>query len=145
LDILWDTGERLVREVARSDDKLTPIKQIAAAGDELAVLMSMARKAEGLELLVEKGEAIRIEIAHLQIRLERVKDSADSEAMLDGLLDMVGQLKGAEGDVDKMGNQLADLVDTKMALQTVTGDLKRLEIKWYEQFPDVCPLCGRSG
>ncbi len=105
--------------------------------------MSMERKAEGLESLVEKGESIRTEIAHLRVRLERVKDTADSEAMLDGLLDMVGQLKGAEGDIDKMGNRLADLEDTKMALQTMTGNLKRLEIKWHEQFPDRCPLCGK--
>lgn len=143
LDALWDTGERLVREVKRSNDKLAPIKQIADKGNELAVLMSMERKAEGLESLVEKGEAVRTEIAHLRVRLERVKDTADSEAMLDGLLDMVGQLKGAEDTIDRMGNQLADLEDTKMALQTVTVNLKRLETKWHEQFPEICPLCGK--
>jgi archaellum biogenesis protein FlaJ (TadC family) len=65
--------------------------------------------------------------------------------MLDGLLDMVGQLKGAEGDIDKMGNRLADLADTKTSLQTVTENLKRLEKQWHEQFPNACPLCGRSG
>jgi hypothetical protein len=132
-----------LQEVALLYDHLAPIKRIADKGNELAILMSMERKAEGLESLVEKGESIRTEIAHLRVRLERVKDTADSEAMLDGLLDMVGQLKGAEGDIDRMGNRLADLADTKMALQTMTGNLKRLEIKWHEQFPKICPLCGK--
>jgi hypothetical protein len=133
-----------LQEVVLLYDHLAPIKRIADKGNELAVLMSMERKAEGLESLVEKGESIRTEIAHLRVRLERVRDTTDSEAMLDGLLDMVGQLKGAEGDIGKMGNRLADLADTKMALQTVTGNLKRLETKWHEQFPSVCPLCGRG-
>ncbi len=145
LDELVENWEHVQIELTYAQTRLIKVNPIAAAGDELAVLMSMERKAEGLESLVEKGESIRTEIAHLRVRLERVKDTSDSEAMLDGLLDMVGQLKGAEGDIDKMGNRLADLADTKMALQTVTGNLKCLETKWHEQFPDVCPLCGRSG
>jgi exonuclease SbcC len=132
-----------LQEVALLYDHLAPIKRIADKGNELAVLMSMERKAEGLESLVEKGDVIRTEIAHLRVRLERVKDTSDSEAMLDGLLDMVGQLKGAEDIIDKMGFQLAVLADTKMALQTVTGNLKRLEKQWHEQFPEICPLCGK--
>ena len=145
LDELVENWEHVQIELSYAQSRLAKVNPIAATGDELAVLMSMERKAEGLESLVEKGVSIRTEIAHLRVRLERVKDTADSEAMLDGLLDMVGQFKGAEGDIDKMGNRLADLADTKMALQTVTGNLKRLETKWREQFPSVCPLCGRTG
>jgi exonuclease SbcC len=143
LDEMIENWEHIQIELSYAQTKLVKVKPIAVLGDGLTVLMSMEKKVEGLETLTETGERLLYTVGELNGRLSKVKDTTDAEAELDLLLDMTGKLKDYDSQIDKMENRLADLADTKMALQTITGNLKRLETKWHEQFPDRCPLCGK--
>jgi len=145
LEELVMTGMGLLAHIKEVSDELNlPVywgveKYLARAKQ----LNGLVIQAGALELELEEGEALLESVEQEQGRLSKVKGTTDAEAMLDGLLDMTGKLKDYDSQIGKMGNQLADLADSRMALQTTTGNLKRLEKQWLEQFPDRCPLCGK--
>jgi exonuclease SbcC len=143
LDEMVENWEHLQIDLSYAQTKLAKVEPIVVCDDKLAVLMSAERKAEGLEALVEKGETLRTEIAHLRTRLEKVKDTTDAEAELDLLLDMTGKLKDYDSQADKMEQQVKLYYSTVFRLQGTGKTLEKLEKQWHEQFPEICPLCGK--
>jgi hypothetical protein len=144
LEELVGVGTDLLSHVKEVNDKLPAYQSVDDWLLRVVKMAGIAARATELETDVEEGESIRTEIAHLRIRLERVRDTTDAEAELDLLLDMTGKLKDYDSQIDKMENQLVNLANSRMALQTITGNLKRLETRWKTEFPSACPLCGRS-
>lgn len=138
-------GDQLVASITDQNEELIRYEDVEERLEHVKHLNGLVIQAALLELEAEKGWACLDEVKKLTDQLKAIKDPADAEAELDLLLDMVGQAKKLDKDIDDLRNQLVRIQDTQVGLTEQTGFLKRLETQWHEQFPEICPLCGRSG
>lgn len=137
-------GDRLTIQIANQEDALVHYKGV----EENLVLVHQLNKQmaeyENIGEGIGKGQRMLAEIGELTDQLKAIKDPADAEAELDLLLDMVGQAKKLDKDVDDMARQACAVDSHRTALKELAEDLSRLEKQWHEQFPEICPLCGRG-
>jgi exonuclease SbcC len=145
LEEMVTEGGQLVISIAEQEEALTHYGQVEK---HLALVHKLNEQISEYETIgtgIRKGQRMLDEFRELTDRLKAIKDPADAEAELDLLLDMVGKSKELERDIKNIQVQLNDIQDARVSLAQVAGSAKRLESQWHEQFPEVCPLCGRSG
>lgn len=133
------------QEKQRLEIDLSAYRDLDSQLERVAQLKEMARKADALDEMVFSGENLLMEVAQARERLSAMRDTAEAEAMLDGLLDMVGQLKKLDSDVDNATEQMVSVAKKQSYYEHITEELNGLEEVWHERSKGRCPLCGRGG
>jgi energy-coupling factor transporter ATP-binding protein EcfA2 len=144
LEELVEVGTGLLSHVKEVSGKLPAYQSVDDWLLCVVKLVGITARATELETVIEKGEFVHTEIAHLRSRLERVKDTYDAEAELDLLLDMTGRLEKLEKDTMVIECQIINAGVTTTHLKQAIERLSKLEKQWKAEFPSACPLCGRS-
>lgn len=138
-------GGQLVVSITEQEEALTHYGQVEK---HLVLVRQLNERMVDYEDVGEgigKGQRMLAEIRELTDRLKAIKDPADAEAELDLLLDMVGQARKLNKDIDDMAEQIVVVAKKQSYLVQVIENLNRLEKQWKTEFPSVCPLCGRGG
>lgn len=138
-------GGQLVVSITEQEEALTRYGQVEK---HLAFIHQLNERMSEYETISEeigKRQQMLAEVMELTDRLKAIKDPADAEAELDLLLDMVGQAQALNDSIGKNERQLNYVLAMQKKHIEMENYLERLENQWHEQFPDICPLCGRSG
>ena len=144
LESMVENGDRLTIQITNQEEALTHYDQVENHLTLAHLLNERMTDCADIGEGIGKGQRMLADIRELTERLKAIKDPSNSEAMLDGLLDMVGQSKGLDRDIDNMAQQVVEVAKKQSYLIQVTDSLKRLEKQWETEFPSVCPLCGRG-
>ncbi len=137
-------GDRLTIQITDQEKELA---QYECVDRQLVFVSQLNKKMADYDDVSEgigKGQQMLAEIREMNDRLKAIKDPTDAEAELDLLLDMVGQEKGLDSDISRLKDQLSTIQNIKIELKESVTSLTRLEKQWHDQFPEICPLCGRG-
>jgi DNA repair protein SbcC/Rad50 len=144
LEELVTEGEALCIDTTHAQTKLLSYTSVERWFSLVHQLNELENQKDVLELQIEKGEALLETAEQLHYRLTKVKDTTDAEEELDLLMDMVGKVKDCDFQADKMEGLLSIIVRTQTRFDSAAIQLTQLEKRWKTEFPNTCPLCGRS-
>lgn len=133
------------QEKQRLEIELSQYRGLDERMKKIAQLQELERRADLLEQMVEDGSGMLLEGSAIQRELDKVKDMSDAEDELNGLMDMVGQVKEIDSTVAGMESQVLAVGVTRTRLIRASKELEELEKSWKEKSRGRCPLCGRSG
>jgi exonuclease SbcC len=108
-----------------------------------AKLKEQERRADALEELAERGDALLADVGRAENEKAKFKNLSQAEEMLNGLMDMVGQVQDAEAQAEKAQVVLATLERKQFTLDGFEKEINKLEKQWSARFPEKCPLCGK--
>jgi exonuclease SbcC len=145
LEEMVANGSGLVASATEQEEALARYRNVEKNLEHVRQLNKQMADYETIGEGIGKGQRMLAEVMELSDRLKAIKDLADAEAELDLLLDMVGQAQALNDSIGKNERQLGCVLAMQKKHIEMEKYLERLESQWREQFPEVCPLCGRSG
>lgn len=135
-------GEALTSSHEILQRRFSESRDVTGLSLSLGSVMLANEKIQTLEQAAEQGDSLLSQKVSLEKRLNLLP-SEDVGKLIEKLLLSAERAEEAEEQAETLEMKMVVLNEKRDGLASYKLSVNQLEKQWQEQFPDVCPLCGK--